>query len=109
MGFIPAAAAILLGLMNSIMFPTIFTITLERSSAPASATSGLMCMAICGGGFISILYGAVIDAFATGFPIGARSLAFIVPLGCYLYVLYFAMRARSAPTHQIDEGVVAAH
>ncbi len=40
LGFIPGVAAILLGLMNSIMFPTIFTITLERSSAPASATSG---------------------------------------------------------------------
>ena len=109
MGFLPAAAAIALGLFNSIMFPTIFTLTLERSSAPASATSGLMCMAICGGGFISILYGAVIDAFAVGFPVGARSLAFVVPLICYLYVLWFAMAARYAPTHAIKEGVSAAH
>lgn len=82
MGFVPALAALFLGLFNSIMFPTIFTLTLERSSAPASATSGLMCMAICGGGFISILYGAVIDAFRSGFPEGARSLAFVVPLAC---------------------------
>jgi MFS transporter, FHS family, L-fucose permease len=109
MGFIPAAAAISLGLFNSIMFPTIFTLTLERSSAPASATSGLMCMAICGGGFISILYGAVIDVFAAGVPTGARSLAFIVPLLCYLYVLWFAFSARNAPTHAIKEGVSGAH
>lgn len=34
MGFIPAAAAISLGLFNSIKFPTIFTLTRERSSAP---------------------------------------------------------------------------
>ncbi|MEO7248480.1 MAG: MFS transporter, partial [Novosphingobium sp.] len=80
MGFIPAAAAIFIGLFNSIMFPTIFTITLERSTAPASATSGLMCMAICGGGFISILYGAVIDFCTASFPVGARSVAFVVPL-----------------------------
>ena len=109
MGFVPALAAIFLGLFNSIMFPTIFTITLERSSAPASATSGLMCMAICGGGFISILYGAVVDGFLVTFPVGARSLAFIVPLVCYLYVLWFAFAARSAPTHAIEEGVSAAH
>ncbi len=108
-GFIPALAAIILGLFNSIMFPTIFTLTLERSSAPASATSGLICMAICGGGFISILYGAVIDMFAGSFPTGARSLAFIVPLACYVYVLWFARAARSAPTHAIEEGVSAAH
>ena len=108
MGFVPAVAAISLGLMNSIMFPTIFTLTLERSTAPASATSGLMCMAICGGGFVSILYGAVIDLLAPAFPEGARSLAFVVPLGCYLYVLWYALAARRAPTHQIEE-VVAGH
>ncbi|OYU33862.1 sugar MFS transporter [Novosphingobium sp. PASSN1] len=108
-GFVPAAAAIMLGLFNSIMFPTIFTLTLERSSAPASATSGLMCMAICGGGFISILYGAVIDVFAGGVPVGARSLAFVVPLACYLYVLWFARAARHAETHAIEEGVSAGH
>ena len=109
MGFVPALAALFLGLFNSIMFPTVFTLTLERSSAPASASSGLMCMAICGGGFISILYGAVIDMFMVSFPNGARSLAFIVPLGCYLFVLWFACAARHAPTHAIEEGVVSAH
>jgi FHS family L-fucose permease-like MFS transporter len=109
MGFIPGIAAILIGLFNSIMFPTIFTITLERSSAPASATSGLMCMAICGGGFISVLYGFAVDQFLAHFPVGARSLAFVVPLVCYLYVLWFAFAARKAPTHAIEEGVVSAH
>jgi FHS family L-fucose permease-like MFS transporter len=108
-GIVPALAAIFLGLFNSIMFPTIFTLTLERSSAPASATSGLMCMAICGGGFISILYGGAIDVFAGMVPMGARSLAFVVPLGCYLYVLWFALAARSAPTHAIEEGVAIGH
>jgi len=109
MGFIPGIAAILIGLFNSIMFPTIFTITLERSSAPASATSGLMCMAICGGGFISVLYGFAVDQFIAHFPIGARSLAFVVPLVCYLYVLWFAFAARKASTHAIEEGVIVSH
>ncbi len=108
-GFIPGFAAVLIGLFNSIMFPTIFTLTLERSSAPASATSGLMCMAICGGGFISIAYGQAVDMFLHNFPVGARSLAFIVPLVCYIYVLWFALAARKAPVHAIEEGVSAGH
>ncbi|KRA59558.1 MFS transporter [Caulobacter sp. Root655] len=107
MGFVPGVAAILIGLFNSIMFPTIFTLTLERSSAPASATSGLMCMAICGGGFISILYGFTVDQFVAHFPIGARSLAFVVPMVCYLYVLWFSMAAKRAPIHAIQEDAVA--
>ena len=109
LGFIPGFAAVLIGLFNSIMFPTIFTLTLERSSAPASATSGLMCMAICGGGFISVLYGFTVDQLLAHFPVGARSLAFIVPLLCYIYILWFALAARKAPTHVIQEGVVSAH
>ena len=108
-GFIPGFAAVLIGLFNSIMFPTIFTLTLERSSAPASATSGLMCMAICGGGFISIAYGFVVDQLQHAFPVGARSLAFIVPLVCYLYVLWFTQAAKKAPVHAIEEGFTGGH
>jgi FHS family L-fucose permease-like MFS transporter len=102
-GFIPAAAAILIGLFNSIQFPTIFTLTLERSTAPASATSGLMCLAIFGGGAMPPLYGLVSDA------IGSKSLAFIVPLVCYSFVAWFAIAARKAPIHAIKEGVAAGH
>ena len=45
------------GLVNSIMFPVIFTLTLERSSASRAATSGLLCMAIVGGAFLPRLAG----------------------------------------------------
>ncbi len=109
LGFIPGTAAILIGLFNSIMFPTIFTLTLERSSAPASATSGLMCMAICGGGIISVFYGFTVDQFLHHFPVGARSLAFVVPLACYIFVLWFALAAKKAPTHVIQEGAIVGH
>jgi FHS family L-fucose permease-like MFS transporter len=109
MGFFPGFAAILIGLFNSIMFPTIFTLTLERSTAPASATSGLMCMAISGGGFISVVYGFAVDQFLKHVSVGARSLAFVVPLVCYLYVLWFSRAARGAQTHAIEEGVGAGH
>lgn len=102
-GFLPGFAAILIGFFNSIMFPTIFTLTLERSSAPASATSGLMCMAIFGGGVVPPIFGLVADMT------GSKSIAFVVPLVCYLYVLWFAMVAKNAPVHAIEEGVSSGH
>jgi len=102
-GFIPAAAAILIGLFNSIQFPTIFTLTLERSTAPASATSGLMCLAIFGGGALPPVYGMVAEAT------GSKSVAFIVPLVCYAFVGWFGIVARKAPVHAIEEGVTAGH
>jgi FHS family L-fucose permease-like MFS transporter len=102
-GFIPAAAAILIGLFNSIQFPTIFTLTLERSTAPASATSGLMCLAIFGGGVIPPLYGLVADLT------NSKSLAFIVPLLCYAFVGWYGIAAKKAQVHAIEEGFSGGH
>ncbi|WP_343698662.1 sugar MFS transporter [Caulobacter sp.] len=102
-GLIPAFAALLIGLFNSIMFPTIFTLTLQRSSAPASATSGLLCMAIAGGAFLPLVFGKIEEMT------GSKALAFAAPLACYVYVLWFALVAKKAPTHVIEEGVAAGH
>ena len=82
-------AALSIGFFNSIMFPTIFTLTLARSSAPTSAVSGLLCMAIVGGAVIPPLTGATADALGVG-------LAFLVPAGAYLGVIAFAA-ARAKP------------
>jgi len=52
-GGVPAGyAALSIGLFNSIMFPVIFTITLERSTASEEATSGFLCFSIVGGAAI---------------------------------------------------------
>ncbi|MEW6391834.1 MAG: sugar MFS transporter [Pseudomonadota bacterium] len=100
-GLIPAFAALLIGLFNSIMFPTIFTLTLQRSSAPASATSGLLCMAIVGGAFLPLAFAKIEEMT------GSKSLAFIAPLICYVYVLWFALVSKNAPTHEIEDEAVA--
>jgi FHS family L-fucose permease-like MFS transporter len=78
--------ALAIGLFNSIMFPVIFTLTLERSDASQEATSGLLCTAIVGGAFIPLLAGAVSGAsdYAT---------AFIVPALCYGALTIFAVAA----------------
>ncbi len=80
-----------IGLFNSIMFPVIFTLTLERSSASPEATSGLLCTAIVGGAFLPLLTGTIADATS-------YSLALIVPASCYAVLCMFAIRAnRTAP------------
>lgn len=87
--------ALAIGLFNAIMFPVIFTLTLERSSASQEATSGLLCTAIVGGAFIPLLAGAVSGAtdYAT---------AFIVPAVCYAALTGFAVLAgRTAPQRAV--------
>jgi FHS family L-fucose permease-like MFS transporter len=79
-------AALGIGLFNSIMFPVIFTITLDRSSASEEATSGLLCTAIVGGAFLPLLVGAVADR-------AGYIAAFLVPAACYLVLWVFAVSA----------------
>ena len=82
--------ALSIGLFNSIMFPVIFTLTLERSTASAEATSGLLCTAIVGGAVLPLLVGLVSErsSYAT---------AFIVPALCYATLCAFARAAARKP------------
>lgn len=95
--------ALSIGCFNSIMFPSIFTLTLERSSAPAAATSGLLCMAIVGGAVLPLAAGVVIDASAL------MQTAFVVPLIGYLGVGAFALLSNTArgvvPTPKPASGI----
>jgi len=99
-GVTAAYAAIAIGLFNSIMFPTIFTLTLERSSAAASATSGLLCTAIVGGAVLPWMAGMVADASTTLNPV------FYVPLAGYALLTIFAVACARTPASRAD--VVAA-
>jgi FHS family L-fucose permease-like MFS transporter len=86
-GPISGYAALAIGFFNSIMFPTIFSITLERSGVSQSATSGLLCVAIFGGALLPMAVGAIADRFGLG-------LSFIVPLAAYAFIALFALAAR---------------
>ena len=86
-GPIAGYAALAIGFFNSIMFPTIFTITLERSGVSQSSTSGLLCLAIFGGALLPIAVGKIADSFGL-------SAAFVVPLAAYCFIAYFAVVAR---------------
>jgi FHS family L-fucose permease-like MFS transporter len=86
-GPVSGYAALSIGLFNSIMFPTIFSITLERSGVAQSSTSGLLCVAIFGGALLPMAVGAIADRFGLG-------LSFIVPLAAYAFIALFAFAAR---------------
>ena len=93
--------ALAIGLFNSIMFPVIFTITLERSTASEEATSGFLCFSIIGGAAIPPLVGLVSQQtdYVT---------AFAVPAACYAILCAFAFASRRARVHLRDEPAAAA-
>ena len=81
-GLISMWSILAVGLFNSIMFPTIFTLTLEGLGELKAQASGLLCMAIVGGAIIPFAFGGLIDGF--GFKT-----AFILTMICYGYILYY--------------------
>ena len=88
--------ALAIGLFNSIMFPVIFTLTLERSSASEEATSAMLCTGIVGGAAIPLIVGALSDQTSYTF-------AFIIPAVCYALLSFFAMSAGRAAVYRQQE------
>ena len=71
------------GLFNSIMFPTIFTLSIQDIEELKPQASGILCTMIVGGAIIPPLYGFITDL--SGFKA-----AMILLLACYGYIYYFA-------------------
>ncbi|MCB9361414.1 MAG: sugar MFS transporter [Flavobacteriales bacterium] len=76
------------GLFNSIMFPTIFSLAIEGLGELKPHGSGLLCTAIAGGAFIPPLFGLFTDI--SGFKI-----AFVLIILCYAYILFFSKKVES--------------
>jgi MFS transporter, FHS family, L-fucose permease len=84
-GTVAMWSVILVGLFNSIMFPSIFTLGIARLGPLTGDGSGLMIMAIVGGAILPVVQGAIADR------IGIHH-AFILPVLCYFYIAYYAFR-----------------
>lgn len=76
---------LLVGLFNSIMFPTIFSLALDGLGKHTGQGSGILCMAIVGGAIIPVIQGAIAD------NIGIHH-AFILPVICYMFILYYGAK-----------------
>jgi len=84
-GAVPIWALVLLGFFHSIFFPTIFALSVKHLGPYTKLGSSFLVMSIIGGAVFPALMGYVSD-FST-----IRT-AFIVPLICHCYVLYFSLR-----------------
>ena len=84
-GSVPVWAIVLVGFFHSIMFPTIFALSLKDLGSYTKLGSSLLVMSIIGGAVIPAVMGKISDA-------SNIQRAFVVPLICHAYVLYFALR-----------------
>jgi FHS family L-fucose permease-like MFS transporter len=84
---------ILVGLFNSVMFPTIFTLGIDGLGKLTAKGSGVLVMAIVGGAILPIVQGALADR------IGIHP-AFTLPAICYLYIVYYGWRGSRHPVSQ---------
>lgn len=84
-GVVPVWAVVVIGFFHSIMFPTIFALGVKGLGPHTKRGSSLLVMSIIGGAIVPVVMGAISDA-------SNIQRAFIVPLVCYFYVLYFALR-----------------
>lgn len=73
------------GLFNSIMFPTIFTLAIDGLGKHTGQGSGILCTAIVGGAIIPVIQGAFAD------NIGIHH-AFFLPVLCYMYIAFYGIK-----------------
>jgi FHS family L-fucose permease-like MFS transporter len=86
-GHIAMWSIIAVGLFNSIMFPTIFTLAIDGLGKHTGQGSGILCMAIVGGALLPVIQGALADR------VGIHH-CFILPALCYLYIAWYAAKWR---------------
>jgi MFS transporter, FHS family, L-fucose permease len=84
-GHVSMWSILAVGLFNSIMFPTIFTLAVDGLGKHTGQGSGILCMAIVGGAIVPVLQGFFADR------IGIHH-AFFLPVLCYLFIAYYGLK-----------------
>ena len=78
-------SVVAIGLFNSIMFPTIFTLGIAGLGSATDKAASLLIMAIVGGAIVPLAQGALADR------LGVQP-AFLLPLACYLFIVFYGWR-----------------
>ena len=86
-GMVAGYTLLAVGLMNSIMFPTIFSLACEKLGPQAADGSGIINVAIAGGAIVPAIYGALADNIGLAAALG-------LPALCYAIILGFGIFAR---------------
>ena len=87
-GLVSGYSLLAIGLMNSIMFPTIFSLASEKLGAQAADGSGIINIAIFGGAVVPLLTGVLADVS------GSLAFALLLPACCYAIIAGFGIYAR---------------
>ncbi len=81
-------ALLAIGLFNSIMFPTIFTLAIDGLGKHTGEASGILCVAIVGGAIIPLVQGYFADINLL--------YSFVIPAVCYVYIAYYGLKGHKA-------------
>ena len=92
-GATAADALLAVGLMNAIMFPTIFSLACEGLGERAADGSGIINVAIFGGAVIPLVTGALAD-------LTSLSASLVVPALCYLVIAAYGRYCDRAVAHR---------
>lgn len=92
-GSVAMWSLILVGLCNSVMFPTIFSLAVGNLGHKTASGSGLLCLAIVGGAIIPLFQGMLAD------QVGIQ-LSLILPILCYGYIAYYGKYLASATSEK---------
>jgi FHS family L-fucose permease-like MFS transporter len=84
-GLVAMWAILAVGLFNSIMFPTIFSLALRDLGPHSSQGSGFLCLAIVGGAIVPLFQGMMADSM------GLQP-AFILPVICYAFIVFYGAK-----------------
>jgi FHS family L-fucose permease-like MFS transporter len=95
-GMVAMVAILLVGLCNSIMFPTIFSLAIQGLGKHTSQASGILCLAIVGGAILPLLQGFLADS------IGVQ-LSFLLPVICYVFIAYYGISGSKVKINAASE------
>ena len=84
-GHVAMWSILLVGVCNSIMFPSIFALGVSGLGPLTGDGSGVLVMAIVGGAIIPEIQGALADHIGIQY-------AFLLPAACYVYIFYYALK-----------------
>jgi len=87
-GWTAVITIIAVGLLNSVMFPTIFTLAIDGLGRHTEQGSGILCAAIVGGAVIPWLQGVFADS-------AGLHISFILPAVCYLYIAWYGLKGHA--------------
>ncbi|PJJ60572.1 sugar MFS transporter [Hymenobacter chitinivorans] len=87
-GYVSVLLVALLGLANSLMWPAIFPLSIQRLGAFTERGSALLITGIGGGAILPYVYGWL------GEGIGLQK-AYLLLIPCYLYILFFGVKGHA--------------